>query len=85
MLPVTQEDREILQPIVTQMGIEMPTMKMSVYKNRRGRYKDILMWCKTDLGICRIEPMFITNYRMELLEIPDLKINVTAESESTAY
>ena len=85
LLPVSKEDREALTPIVEQMGIEMPTLKMSVYKNRRGRYKDILMWCKKDLGICRIEPLFVTDYRMELVSIEDTKIKVTPKISASAF
>lgn len=76
MLPVTQEDREGLQEVVSKLGVDMPTIKISVYKNRRGRYKDVLLWCKADLGICRVDPIFVTDYRKELIPIEDLKIKV---------
>ena len=61
MLQVSEDDRESLKPVVSSMGIEMPEIKISIYKNRIGRYKDILLWCKADRGICRIDPMFVTN------------------------
>ena len=76
MLQVSEDDRESLKPVVSSMGIEMPEIKISIYKNRRGRYKDILLWCKADRGICRIDPMFVTNYNYELIHIDDLKITV---------
>lgn len=79
MLQVSKEDREALKDIVNAMGVEMPEVKISVYKNRRGRYKDILLWCKARKGICRIEPMFVTNYQMELLDIEDLQISVKTD------
>ena len=79
MLQVSKEDREALKDIVNAMGVEMPEIKISVYKNRRGRYKDILLWCKARKGICRIEPMFVTNYQMELLDIEDLQISVKTD------
>ena len=85
MLQVSQDDREALKNIVNSMGIEMPDIKISVYKNRRGRYKDILLWCKSDRGICRIDPIFITNYNYELMDIEDLKIKVTPKIESSAF
>lgn len=77
MLPVTNDDRAALSDVVKTMGIEMPDIKMSVYKNRRGRYKDILLWCKADRGICRINPIFVTNYQFELIQIEDTQIQVT--------
>ena len=85
MLQTSQDDRESLKNIVNSMGIEMPDIKISVYKNRRGRYKDILLWCKSDRGICRIDPIFVTNYNYELIDIEDLKIKVTPKIESSAF
>ena len=82
MLPVNQEDKEGLKSIVEQMGVETPNLKMSVYKNRRGRYKDILLWCKADLGTCRIQPLFATDYNMELISINDTKISINSVQTS---
>ena len=54
----------------------MPNLKISIYKNRRGRYNHILLWCKAELGICRINPLFATAYNYELIDMEDYKINV---------
>ena len=85
MLQTSQDDKESLKNIVNSMGIEMPDIKISVYKNRRGRYKDILLWCKSNRGICRIDPVFVTNYNYELIDIEDLKIHVTPKIEASAF
>lgn len=85
MLQANQDDFDSLKTIVSSMGIEMPTIKMSIYKNRGGRYKDILLWCKANRGICRIEPMFATTYNYELINIEDLKITVTPRIEASAF
>ena len=53
---------------------------MSVYKNRRGRYKGIYLWCKADLGSCRINPMFATDYSYELIQMTDIQIKLKEES-----
>ncbi len=79
MLEVSQDDRAALEEIIKQ-GFEMPTIKISVYKNRRGRYKDILMWCREDRGTCKIEPIFVTDYQYELVAIEDLRIKIKEES-----
>lgn len=76
LLPVTKKDLEALQPVLQQGGFEAPTIKMSIYKNRRGRYKDILLWCKDRRGVCKIDPMFVTDYNYELMNIEDLKIKI---------
>ena len=85
MLQVSQDDKEALKNITASMGIDIPDIKISVYKNRRGRYKNILMWCKANLGICRIDPMFVTNYNYELLDMEDLRIHVTPKIEASAF
>ena len=58
---------------------------MSIYKNRRGRYKSILLWCKADRGTCRVEPMFATNYQYELISMEDTKINVKPRIDASAF
>ena len=85
MLQTSQEDKEALKPILLKQNFEEPTIKISIYKNRRGQYKDILLWCKADRGICRIEPMFCTTYQYEIVDIPDLKIKVNELNSASAF
>ena len=80
MLKASKEDIESLQPIIAKGGFEVPDTKISVYKNRRGRWKDVLMWCKSDKGCCRIQPMFVTLYNYDLVEMEDLKIKIQDDS-----
>ena len=80
MLEVTQKDRESLDTLIKKNGFEMPTIKISVYKNRRGRWKGVYLWCKANRGICRIEPIFVTKWNYELEEIEDFKIRIEEES-----
>lgn len=84
MLPVTQEDKEKLNGILQTTAFDVPTIKMSVYKNRRGRYKGVYLWCKADLSTCRVEPQFVTDYSYELQQVPDLKI-ITDEDLGGAF
>ena len=76
MLQLNDSDREVISKLTAEKGIEMPNLKISIYKNRRGRYNHILLWCKAELGICRINPLFVTAYNYELIEMEDYKINV---------
>ena len=80
MLQVSQEDLEALSDVITKGGFEKPDVKISIYKNRRGRYKGVYLWCKADLGTCRIQPMFCTTYGYDLINIDDIKILVEEES-----
>ena len=80
LLSVRDEDLVSLDKILASNLFEIPTLKLSIYKNRRGRYKGIYLWCKADLGTCRIEPMFATTYSYELISIDDIRIKVEEES-----
>jgi replicative DNA helicase len=85
MLQTSQEDKEALREIIVKKGFSAPTIKISVYKNRRGQYKDILLWCKANRATCRIEPMFATNYQYELVEMQDLKIKINPKMSASAF
>lgn len=76
ILPVTQKDLEALKPILDTNTFDVPNTKLAIYKNRRGRYKSVYLWCKSNLGTCRINPMYCTDYNYELININDLKIKV---------
>ena len=80
LLPVTDKDNQALEKILAVGVFEKPILKLSIYKNRRGRYKGLYLWCKGNLGRCRVEPMFATTYNYELVEIKDLKIDVEPRS-----
>ena len=80
LLPATQDDVENLSQILTNNAFDKPSLKLSVYKNRRGRYKGIYLWCKADLGTCRVKPMFATTYNYEIIQIDNLKIMTTEPS-----
>ena len=80
LLNVKDDDLVKLDKILSTNVFDRPTIKMSVYKNRRGRYKGIYLWCKADLGCCRIKPMFCTTYDYEMMPIDDVKIVLEEES-----
>ena len=80
LLNVKDDDLVKLDPILSKNVFDRPNIKMSIYKNRRGRYKGVYLWCKADLGCCRIKPMFCTTYDFELVSIDDIKIIVEDES-----
>lgn len=80
LLSVSSDDLIALDPILAKNAFEKPTIKISVYKNRRGQYKGILLWCKANLGCCRITPMFATTYDYELLSINNMQIQLEENS-----
>lgn len=76
MLEVTREDLEALQPLLDKQGWEQPAIKMAIYKNRGNKINNVLVWCKARREVCRIEPMFVTNYNYEPITIQDIQVNV---------
>lgn len=77
LLSVTSEDLAKLEPILaSNPNFKVPNVKMSVYKNRRGSYKGIYLWCNADLGTCRIHPQFATTWHHEMIGIEDIKVIV---------
>lgn len=76
MLETTAKDKEALAPLCKQYGIEMPNVKMSIYKNRGNRWKSILLWMNADRGICRFDTVFVTSYDYTLQDITDIKLKV---------
>ena len=80
LLGVTDEDLVSLDKILCSNIFDKPTIKISIYKNRRGRYKGVYLWCKADLGTCRIQPMFCTGYDYEMISIDDIRIKLEEPS-----
>ena len=81
LLGVTNEDLVKLEPILSaNTNFSPPNLKLSVYKNRRGSYKGVYLWCKADLGTCRIQPQFCTNYNHEIVGIENIKVIVDEPS-----
>lgn len=77
LLGVSEEDLVKLEPILaSNSGFEKPNLKLSIYKNRRGAYKGIYLWCSANLGTCRIHPQFATTWHHEVISIQDMKIIV---------
>lgn len=78
MLPVKTGDLDSLAPILNTGVFDKPQLKISVYKNRRGQYKGIYLWCRADLGTCRVRAMFATGWDYELIPIDDTRINIAS-------
>ena len=78
MILLTPNDEDLLklEPILDTGRFKVPNIKMSIYKNRRGRYKGVYLRCYADLGTCRINPMFCTTYNHEMVSIEDIKVIV---------
>lgn len=73
LLDTTKKDREALEEFCTSNGIEMPNVKLSIYKNRRGSFTRGYLWMIADKGTCRYDPMFATDWNYEIIGINDFE------------
>ena len=77
ILPVSDEDLKKIDPILASNGnLQVPNMKISIYKNRGGAYKGVYLWAAADLGTCRIHPQFCTDWYHSLVSIEDIRVVV---------
>ena len=85
ILPVKDNDLLKLQSILDSGVFEQPNLKLSIYKNRRGRFKGVYLWCKADLGTCRVKPIFCTGWDYTLIDIQDYRIKVLDDENDKAF
>lgn len=77
LLRATPEDIAKLEPILSNNpNLIVPTHKLSIYKNRRGSYTGCYLWCTADLGTCRVNPEFCTDWHHTMMSIEDMKVIV---------
>ena len=81
ILPVSEEDLTSLSNVLSQFP-KAPNNKISIYKNRRGRYTGIYLWAYSDLGTCRIQPMFATDWSYNLINIDNIRVEEIEEESA---
>ena len=76
VLPVTENDLKCLENLIIGDTMVEPNLVYHIYKNRRGRYTSVKLWCTADLGTCRVTPRFLTSNNYKLIPIEDFNIIV---------
>lgn len=81
LLNATAEDISSLTTAgyIAKWGGMVPNTKLSVYKNRRGKYVNCYIWMFADKGTCRFTPIGATTWNYEPYEIPPLTILAQAK------
>jgi replicative DNA helicase len=51
----------------------LPNVVTDIYKMRRGKYTQVRIWSYFDLGICRKEDLFVTDSRLSIVKVDNLK------------
>ena len=68
MVDCTPEDLKDIEGLTKQNSkLGIPNVKMSVYKNRRGEWYNIVLWIKADKSTCRYKTLFVTDYKYNLI------------------
>ena len=75
LLNTTKRDRDALEPFCRDNAIEMPNVKLSVYKNRRGSFTGGYLWMYADKGTCRYNAVFATDWNYELMTVNDFEFD----------
>lgn len=73
LLNATPEDIQNLTDAgYIQLWGREPNAKLSIYKNRRGKYVNCYVWMYADKGTCRFSPIGATTWDLSPYEIPDM-------------
>lgn len=68
MVDCTPDDLKDVEGLIKQNpGLGVPNVKMSIYKNRRGEWYNIILWIKADKSTCRYKTLFVTDYKYNLI------------------
>lgn len=80
---LSEKDKEAYQRIYSQLEdvTYQPNMIRNIYKNRGNKYSQGKIWCYSDLGTCRIIPLFYTTNDYELIKVPIFNVKVVNEND----
>lgn len=66
----SKEELELLQSVSVQLG-KTPNIVTDVYKVRKGRWTQVRIWSLFDYGTMRREDLFMTDNRLEVVDMSD--------------
>ena len=76
IMPVRSFEIENIAAISKKLNCKIPTVGLHFYKNRRSKYKDIVVWCENCLGTCKFKPIFATDKDFNIINLTDTQIVV---------
>lgn len=74
ILPTTSSDLKKLDPIFRNGFYKVPNMARYIYKNRGGKWNNIIIWSQINLGTCREMSCFCTDMDFNLIQLPKTEI-----------
>lgn len=83
---VTSKDLKNLSELIEDIEVNpqhlTPNMGTFIYKNRLGT-KGVIIWSRTDLGILTTQPLFVTDYNYQRIDIPKTRIVLGEDNKFT--
>lgn len=67
MVPDDYEDLAGLLESHPELGV--PNIKLSIYKNRRGKINRVICWQRANKGTSRYKTLFVTDYNLNLIDV----------------
>ena len=65
-----REEKKKIKPILAKMvGIPEPNRATWIYKCRRGHLVRVILWQYVDLGTCRTQDLFVTDFEFKLIDV----------------
>lgn len=83
---VTSKDLKNLSELIEDIEVNpqhlTPNMGTFIYKNRLGT-KGVIIWSRTDLGTLTTQPLFVTDYNYQRIDIPKTRIVLSEDNKIT--
>lgn len=73
-MPPDKRELEAIKPILSNHVYPVPNMIYHLYKCRRGKITRVKVWMHVNLGNCRVQDLFVTNFDNVLIPVDKLTI-----------
>ena len=84
VLPLTEEDKQKIEPILHNGFMKQPNLVFHIYKVRRGEVNHVKLWLYFDYSTCRTYDCFVTDNDYQLLDIESTDVEVVLEATAEA-
>ena len=64
----TKDELELLNPIITRLGVPAPNVVTDIFKVRSGEWSQVRIWSDVNLGTMRKRDLFITDAQLNPIE-----------------
>lgn len=73
---IKEQEKSMARALATRLRTPEPNQIIDVYKNRRGKWRNVRIWRYTDLGTCRSTDCFITDTVNNPIDFKTTKLQV---------